>query len=150
MRVELRKVSAWHHAVAWRRRLHAGGGGGQATVGSAQTYLMAMPSRAYMVDVELGLPPRQVVGVELDTGSSLLAVPAVDCVNCAAGGQRYDSSASPGGTAVPCEASDMCDPHAHLDSPQCQMPAGGPPPPPPPIHSLSVPWLLGRRRPHVL
>ena len=78
---------------------------------------------SYGASVQIGMPPVS-IAVNIDTGSSNLAVPASFCTNCAVDIASYDPAASATSSAMPCD-SPRCDNTMLLDNPHCVPQPGG-------------------------
>ena len=89
-----------------------------------QDQLPAIPSRAsyaygysYQVTMLIGSPPVS-IGVDIDTGSSSLAVPSSSCANCAVDIATYNPETSSLSSKMPCD-DHRCDSSALLWTPEC-------------------------------
>lgn len=61
----------------------------------------------YYLSIGLGNPP-QTFNVQIDTGSSLFAVPMQGCKECSHGHNPYDPTKSSSGTVISCSDGNMC------------------------------------------
>lgn len=73
---------------------------------------------AYYATLYIGTPPVP-IGVDLDTGSSSLAVPSSFCENCAVDIESYNPGSSSSSETMPCDDALRCDNQALLWSPDC-------------------------------
>ena len=102
---------------------HTGGKRTLQQVDSAALEVSSQNGYSYGASVQIGTPPVS-IDVNIDTGSSNLAVPASFCTNCAVDIAFYDPDASSTSSAMPCD-SPLCDNTMLLDNPNCVLQADG-------------------------